>query len=385
MADVRINQDSGDLAVPDPAGGYRIYKRSEYKLDQSANKVFVPDRDGSGRGVVFDLPPPKSTGPAFDLGEMGRSFMLGTRQAIEGLASPLTMTADAANVVANLPIKGANALFGTEIPEFQTASGALNRGLIEGAGFPEERNSQEELLGAVVKGGSGALVTGGAASVPSFARAFPGLASALGMSPGSQVVGGMAGSAAAEGTRQGLQDVTLFENESGDAAAKAALQMLAGVSAGVGGYGASRATVNTAGAAKNAVQGVADLLTTTGRERIAGNLLRQASGSPETLPARLEDAVTYGSAIPGIRPTTAQALGGDTQMSALELGIRNDPAFRQAFDVRAAENQTARTAALNSIFPRGAACWSTLLPSSESRCCARCIAVAISRRPASSD
>jgi hypothetical protein len=354
MADIRINQDSGDLAVPDQAGGYRIYKRSEYKLDQAAKKVFVPDRDGSGRGVVFDLPAPKQTGPVFNPKEMGRSFMLGTRQTIEGLASPITMTADAINAVANLPIKGANALFGTEIPEFQTASGSLNRALIEGAGFPEERSDQEHLLGAVVKGGSGALATGGTATIPAFARAFPGLATALGMSPGSQVVGGMAGSGAAEGTRQGLQDITLFENDTGDAAAKMALQMLAGVGAGVGGYGASRAVVNTAGVAKNAVQGVTDLLTTAGRERIAGNLLRQASGGPETLPARLEDAVTYGSAIPGIRPTTAQALGGDTQMSALELGIRNDPVFRQAFDTRAAENQTTRTAALNSIFPQGA-------------------------------
>ena len=210
------------------------------------------------------------------------------------------------------------------------------------------------MLGAVVKGGSGALATGGAAAVPSIAKAFPSLAAALGMSPGSQVVGGMAGGGAAEGTRQGLQDVTLFENQTGDQIAKAALQMLAGVTAGGGAYVGSRGVVNTAGATKNAAQGVMDLLTKKGHERIAGNLLRQASGGPETLPARLKDAITYSSAIPGIKPTTAQALGGDTQMSALELGIRNDPAFRQAFDTRAAENQTARTAALNSIFPRGA-------------------------------
>src|SRR5688500_16129876 len=110
MADIKINRDTGELAVPDPSGGYRVYKRDQYKLDSEAKRAFVPDSDGSGRGVVFDLPPPKDTGPVFDLKEAGRQFMLGTRQAAEGLASPITMTADAINTVANLPIKGANAL-----------------------------------------------------------------------------------------------------------------------------------------------------------------------------------------------------------------------------------------------------------------------------------
>ena len=303
---------------------------------------------------MFDLPPAKQTGPAFDLKEAGRQFMLGTRQVVEGAASPITMTADAINTLANLPIKGANALLGTEIPEFKSSAWALNRALVERAGFPEERNSQENLIGAVVKGGSGALLTAGAGTIPSFVKSAPTLATALSAAPGSQVVGGMTGGAAAEGTRQGLQDVTLFENETGDRVAKGFLSLLAGVAAGVGGYAGSRGAANVAAASKDASQGVLDLLTQGGRERIAGNVLRQASGAPETLPARLDDAITYSSAIPGIKPTTAQALGGDTQLSSLELGLRNDPAFRQAFDIRAAENQTARTGVMDILFPKDA-------------------------------
>jgi hypothetical protein len=351
MADIRINQDNGELAVPDQSGGYRIYRKGEYKLDTANNRVAVPDARGF---VMFDLPAPKQAGPAFDLKEAGRSFMLGTRQVIEGAASPITMTADAINTLANLPIKGVNALFDKEIPEFRTASGSLNRALVEKAGFPEERNAQEQLLGAVVKGGSGGLATMGTSLIPQVAKALPTVASALRINPGSQTVGAMTGSAAAEGTRQGLQDKQVFENETADTVAKGFLSLLASVAGGTGGYLGSRATVNAASAGKNAAQGAFDLLTPTGRDRMAGNLLRQASGSPETLPARLEDAVTYGSAIPGIKPTTAQALGGDSQLSAMELGIRNDPAFRFAFDARAAENQTVRTGALDTLSPRGA-------------------------------
>jgi hypothetical protein len=347
MTDIRINRDTGEVAIPDPSGGYRVYRKGDYKLDSANNRVAIPDGGGF---VMYDLPKPKA--PMFS--DPGRSLMLGTRQAIEGLASPLTMVADAANTLANLPIKGANALLGTEIPEFRSASGTLNQALTEGAGFPIERNDSERLGGAIIKGGSGALVTGGASALPALAKSAPGLAAALRINPGSQVVGGMAGGAASEGTRQGLQDTQIFENETADTVAKGFLSLLAGVGAGGAGYLGSRAAVNTAAAGKNAAQGVIDLLTNKGRERIAGQLMREASGDPQSLASRLDDAAAQPPAVPGVRPTTAQALGGDTQLSSLELSMRGDPQRRAAFDARAAENQTARTAALDALSPAGA-------------------------------
>src|SRR5687767_3141561 len=126
MADIRINQDNGDLAVPDPSGGYRIYKRGDYKMDSDNNRVAVPDIQRGGF-VMYDLP--AKSGPVFNPKELGRSFIIGTRQTIERMTSPITMTTDAINAVTKLQIKGANTLFDTEIPEFQTASGAINRGL----------------------------------------------------------------------------------------------------------------------------------------------------------------------------------------------------------------------------------------------------------------
>jgi hypothetical protein len=350
MADIKINQDTGELAIPDPAGGYRVYKRDEYKVDPSANRVFIPDNDGSGRGVVYDLPPKPS--PVFI--NPGRSIMLGARQTIEGLASPLTMIGDAANAVANLPIKGANALLGTEIPEFKNMSWAVNRALVEKAGFPEEQTQAEHLTGAIIKGGSGGLATVGAGSIPALAKAAPGVASALTMAPRSQVFGAATGGAAAEGTRQGLQDVQLFENQTADTVAKGFLQLLAGVGGGTAGFLGARGVANAAGAAKGAAQGIWDILTPKGRERIAGQLLREASGDPMSLPARLEDAASQPPTVPGVRLTTAQALGGDTQLSSLELSLRNDPAFRHAFDVRQAENQAARTGVMDILSPQDA-------------------------------
>lgn len=289
-------------------------------------------------------------GPMFS--NVKRSALLGTRQAIEGLASPLTFVGDATNTLLNLPIKGVNAIAGTEIPEFGMPSQALNRMLIDSAGFPEEQNDTERLVGAVNKGATGGMVTAGAGFIPSLMRAAPGATAALRINPGSQVVGGMTGATAAEGTRQGLQDVRLFDNDTADQVTKGFLQLLAGVAGGTAGYLGSRGVVNAGQSIKNTSQGAVDLFTTTGRERIAGQVLKQASGDPTSLAARLSDVPP--SKIPGVQPTTAQALGGDPQLSALELGIRNDPAYRHSFDVRAAENQTARTSALEGLAPAGA-------------------------------
>ena len=131
------------------------------------------------------------------------------------------------------------------------------------------------------------------------------------------------------------------------------MQLLAGFAGGTGGYLASRGVVNAGQSIKNTAQGIANMLTQGGREKIAGQLLREASGSPDTLASRLSSADAT-SPVPGVKPTTAQALGGDTQISSLELAMRNDPAYRQAFDVRAAENQAARTGAIDAMIPAGA-------------------------------
>lgn len=347
MADIKINQQTGELAVPAENGGYRIYKSGEYKVDKANNRVAVP---GNGGFVMYDMPAEKR--PLFTAEGSKRALALGTRQSIEGLASPVTMAGDITNSLLNLPVQGANALFGTNIPTLPLPSRALNRTLVEDVGFPTEQSATENVFRAINTAGTGAMSGMGIGSAAATALNAPKAAAALTTHPGSQVVGGITGSVAAEGTRQGLQDTQIFENQTADAVAKSFLQLLAGVTGGTAGYLGSRGAVTAGKSIVGTTQGLTDLVTKKGQERIAGQVLREASGDPMSLQARLQDAQP--SQIPGAQPTTAQALGGDSQLSSLELAMANDPTFRQAFDVRAAQNQQARTGLLNTMIPEGA-------------------------------
>lgn len=347
MADIKINQQTGELAVPAENGGYRIYKSGEYKIDKTNNRVAVPSNGGF---VMYDMPAPKQ--PMFTAEGSKRALGLGTRASIEGLASPVTMIGDITNTLLNLPVQGANALFGTDIPTLPLSSKALNRVLVEDVGFPTEQNATEMLFRAINTGGTGAMAGMGIGSGAATALNAPKAAAALTTHPGSQVIGGITGGAASEGTRQGLQDTQIFENQDADAVAKSFLQLLAGVTGGTTGYLGSRALVAGGKAVAGTAQGLLDLTTKKGQERIAGQVLREASGDPTSLQARLSDIPP--SRVPGVQPTTAQSLGGDSQLSSLELAMANDPAYRHQFDMRTAQNQQARTQALNALAPQGA-------------------------------
>lgn len=346
MADIRINKDTGEIAIPEADGGYRIYKRDEYRLDADNNRVAIPDARGF---VMYDLPAPER--PMFTARGTKRALALGTRQSIEGLATPLTMVGDAINATLNLPLIGINKLAGTNIPLIPLPSQELNETLVQDAGFPTEENDTERLLAAINKGGTGAAVTLGLGSTGALAANAPRAAAALRTAPIPQTIGAMTGSAAAEGARQGLQDIQISDSPTLDAVTKSFLQLAAGVVGGVGGFGGAQALNTAARGAGGTLLGIADAFTTSGREKIAGQVLRQASGDPNSLAARLSDIPP--SRIPGVRPTTAQALGGDSQLSSLELAMRNAPDTRYPFDIRAAENQAARTASLDALIPAG--------------------------------
>lgn len=348
MADIKINKDTGELAVPAENGGYRIYKSGEYKVDKTNNRVAVPSNGGF---VMYDMPAPER--PLFTAEGSKRALGLGTRASIEGLASPVTMVGDLINSTLNLPVHGANALFGTDLPTLPMASQSLNRTLVEDVGFPTEQSGTEMLFRAINTGGTGAMagMSAGKAAAELLGAA-PAVGQAFMTHPGSQTIGGITGATAAEGTRQGLQDTQIFENQTADKVAKSFLQLLAGVVGGTSGYLGSRAAVAGTKSALGTAQGLLDLTTKKGQERIAGQVLREASGDPTSLQARLSDIPP--SRVPGVQPTTAQALGGDSQLSSLELAMANDPAYRHQFDMRTAQNQQARTQTLNALAPQGA-------------------------------
>ena len=60
MADLKINQQTGEIAVPTPDGKFRILKRSEYKFNAQTNEFALP-KDGGGWEIV-----PGRAGPTKD-------------------------------------------------------------------------------------------------------------------------------------------------------------------------------------------------------------------------------------------------------------------------------------------------------------------------------
>lgn len=317
-------------------------------------EVELPD------GTVLDLPDgmtPEQTKAAVQnyvtkhhptvAKRLGTQLMKGTRNVVEGAAAPFTMVGDLTNSLINAGIGGYNKLTGSDVQPLGLPSQGVHQALLA-AGFPEDAPN-EGIAGAAVRAGTGGLVTMGAGTIPALANAAPEIASALTINPASQLVAATAGGVTSEAARQGLEGVKIFENPTLDNIAKSVLITGAGFGGGVGAYGVSRGVANATEAASGGIKSVLDILTPAGREKIAGQVIRQASGDPQSLASRLSDLPE--PSVPGVRPTTAQALGGDSQLSALELGLRNDPSYRHAFDVRAAENQAARSAALETMAP----------------------------------
>ena len=90
-------------------------------------------------------------------------------------------------------------------------------------------------------------------------------------------------------------------------------------------------------------------LTTSGRERLAGQRLLDAADDPTAFRSALDNGAQ--ELVPGSRPTTFQATG-DMGIGALELGAQTrDPA---PFNARRADQNAARVEALSSIQHQGA-------------------------------
>lgn len=46
MADIKVNYQTGDIALPQQGGGYRIYKKGEYRFNREQNMFAIPTDDG---------------------------------------------------------------------------------------------------------------------------------------------------------------------------------------------------------------------------------------------------------------------------------------------------------------------------------------------------
>ena len=123
--------------------------------------------------------------------------------------------------------------------------------------------------------------------------------------------------------------------------------MAGGIAGGVAGALGAEVPSAVAAGARTARRYV-DPLTQGGRERLAGETLASSATNPQAVRARLDEGVE--EIIPGSRPTTFQATG-DMGLGGLEReAATRDPA---AFLTRRAEQNAARTSALESIQPNG--------------------------------
>jgi hypothetical protein len=86
-----------------------------------------------------------------------RQLGLTARAGLQGLSSPLAIVGDAANGVANLGIRGVNAVAGTEIPELETYGQYTDRALDKVLPKPEGTGEQVANIGAQMMSGAGAM------------------------------------------------------------------------------------------------------------------------------------------------------------------------------------------------------------------------------------
>lgn len=126
---------------------------------------------------------------------------------------------------------------------------------------------------------------------------------------------------------------------------------VAGLAGGIGGAGLSHAITGIPGAVRQRAQMAGEYLapiTAAGRERLAGQTLREAATSPGSA---IEALSGNQQIVPGSQPTTFQQ-SGDMGLGALERGVaaRNPAEFMQ----RRADQNAARVGAMGALQPGGA-------------------------------
>lgn len=239
---------------------------------------------------------PQQEGPSM-LGQLGRQAGLAARSVPAGVASLAGIVGDPLNALINL-ITGS---------KLQTIGGATEN-LLTRAGLPEPQNTAERIAYEANK----ALIGVGApaAAVPRMAAMPISAAPARVTTP--QQAAQIATERVAAPAEQlftenlGLQTTgaiggSLASQLAAQAGAGPVGQAISGLIGGVAAPGTAQiATTRGVTGGREVVRP----FTESGRETIAGNVLRQLSANPEAAAAR---AATYEPVIPGYQPTTAQA------------------------------------------------------------------------------
>lgn len=225
--------------------------------------------------------------PGTDLG-IGRQLGLTARAGITGATAIPAIAGDALNQLVRM-ISGANIP-----PVSQSIQGLMTR-----AGLPEPETKQERVVQDISAALSG---VGGTAAI------------ARGLAPSSQAIAPLTERLGlqATGAIGGTTAASLGREEGVGPLGQLGLAALGGTIA-PGGLGV---TAQTGG--KAAVQAVKPF-TETGREVIAGQVLRELSADPR---AAIQAAERYRPGVPGYRPTTTQATR-DVGLISAETPIRS--------------------------------------------------------------
>lgn len=225
--------------------------------------------------------------PGTDLG-IGRQLGLTARAGITGATAIPAIAGDALNQLVRM-ISGANIP-----PVSQSIQGLMTR-----AGLPEPETKQERVVQDISAALSG---VGGTAAI------------ARGLAPSSQAIAPLTERLGlqATGAIGGTTAASLGREEGVGPLGQLGLAALGGTIA-PGGLGV---TAQTGG--KAAVQAVKPF-TETGREVIAGQVLRELSADPR---AAIQAAERYRPSVPGYRPTTTQATR-DVGLISAETPIRS--------------------------------------------------------------
>ncbi len=282
----------------------------------------------------------------------GGAFMNATAGLNEGIYGALGAPVDLAAGALNLGIRGINSMAGMGIPEIADPIGG-SRSLAKGfglVGVPDPQNVDAKTLAEHVLRAAGQ----GAGTMVAPEAAVRGAAQAVGKSVGPMVSALLGNSSGA-----------------GDLAANAAIGAASGVGARLGGELAPepyRPMAEMAGGMVGGGLGAGAILTPraivegarmggdyaaplteAGRQRLAGEALRDAASDPATVRAALEKPAQL---VPGSQPTTFQQTG-DMGLGGLErvAATRAPEQFMQ----RRAEQNSARLGALGALQPEGSA------------------------------
>ncbi len=270
----------------------------------------------------------------------------------EGIYSVLGAPVDAATWLVNKGIHGINAVTGSELPDARPGIGGSQSiaDAFGAVGVNDPKDVEAKNVGERLARGAGQGIGSTVAAAPVAA------AIAAGTGPLSRALAPIAEAMVPSSTGQAVADAAIggVSGATGSAAEEVApepLKPLANVAGnlvgGVAGAMAATAPRAVAAGARQAADYVAPL-TQAGRERLAGETIRDAATNPQEALRALDGGVD--EIVPGSTPTTFQQTG-DMGLGALERGIAADRPDQ--FNQRRAEQNAARVELLGGVQDAG--------------------------------